>query len=367
MDILLYIFSVLYCSIVLFAIAGIIRLRRNSVVQPRNREKELKVTLVVPFRNEADGLTLLARDLSLQTKNAAVEVIWVDDHSTDHYVEGLNPFLSAHANWQLISLSGNEFGKKAALSKGIECASGSIIVTTDGDVRVPPGWLDSIATAFQQQKADMMIMPLRIDNKGNSASGFFQVAENLAIQGLSFGLAELNIPIACNGANLAFLKSSFMAVGGYSGHQTTASGDDVLLMHNFIQKGLRVVPLHSEDVLVTTSAAQSWISAFIQRVRWAGKTGRMILSMAAVVGCILLLNSLFLLMGWMFTSVSAWILLLLLKVTMDLVLIKTTETLYRQRLKPLKLVFIAIAYVLYLPLITFVSAVWKPAWKGRKT
>ena len=353
---------------VLLAVAGSIRLKRSFVVLPENPVKDLKITVVVPFRNEAAGLPLLARDLSEQTTNT-VEVIWIDDHSTDLSAAGLKPYLNIHDKWQLIALSGNEAGKKEALAKGIECASGSIIVTTDGDVRVPPGWLSSITTAFQQQKADMLIMPLRIDNSGNSVLEFFQVAENLAIQGLTFGLAKLNLPIACNGANLAFLKKSFIAVGGYAGHQTIASGDDVLLMHNFIQKGLRVVPLHSEDVLVTTAVAHSWKAAFIQRVRWAGKTGKMVFSTAAVVGSILLLNALFLLTGWMFTSVSAaqWILLLILKVTMDLMLIKTTETLYGQRLKPLKLVFIAIAYVLYLPLITFVSAVWKPAWKGRKT
>ncbi len=329
----------------------------------------VSITVIVPFRNEGAHLSDLVHDLKQQTTNGNFEVIWVDDHSSDHSCDVLQTFVSNSTNWLLLKLPQNQQGKKAALTAGITRASGDIVVTTDADVRIPPGWLKAISSAFNVQQMDMLVLPLRIEFEKRKAIEYFQVAENLAIQGLSFGLAALKMPIGCNGANLAFRRSAFEKVGGYSMHQHTASGDDVLLMQSFLKNGFYVTPLWIKEVLVTAFAEPSGKSAIKQRVRWAGKTGRMIFSMAAMVGSVLLLHSVLLAVGWSFESDAwkLWFFLLALKVVVDVLLINTVGKHYQQRLKPLKLIFISIAYAVYLPLITFVSAVWKPTWKERKT
>lgn len=345
---------------------GLRRLKHQEAHQTKVK-KSLSISVIIPFRNEAQHLSNLLNDLVNQRGIQSFEVIWVDDHSEDKSIEVLSS-IESYPDSHLLKLD-DEAGKKAALTAGIKRATGDIIVTTDADVRIPNTWLAEIAAFFEVHDADMQILPVGIKAEENSAQQFFQVAENLAIQAMTFGLAAVGAPISCNGANLAFRKSAFEDCGGYESHRKTASGDDVLLMQQFLKAGCNVMPYWSEKVLVETSAAPTFKAAFLQRVRWAGKTGRMIHSWSLIAGSILLIHSLILITTIFFsaTAIELWAIVLLLKVIVDVLLIKIVEQRYHQRLNPLKLAFIALVYIGYLPAITLISAKWKPKWKGRKT
>lgn len=345
---------------------GLRRLEHQQGYQT-NDKKGLSISVIVPFRNEARHLPNLLNDLVNQRGIQSFEVIWVDDHSEDKSVEVLS-LVESYPDFHLLKLN-DEAGKKAALTTGINRATGDIIVTTDADVRVSDTWLAEIVAFFEAHDADMQILPVGIKSEENKAQQFFQVAENLAIQAMTFGLAAFEVPISCNGANLAFRKSAFDACGGYESHRKTASGDDVLLMQQFVKAGFRVMPHWSEMVLVETSAAPSFKAAFVQRLRWAGKTGRMVHSWSLIAGSILLVHSLILITTIFFnaTAIELWAIVLVVKVIVDVLLIKIVEQRYHQRLNPLKLAFIALVYIVYLPAITLISAIWKTKWKGRKT
>lgn len=45
-----------------------------------------------------------------------------------------------------------------------------------------------------------------------------------------------NIHSMCNGANLAYTKKAFEEVGGFTGIDHIASGDDMLLMHKIYRR-----------------------------------------------------------------------------------------------------------------------------------
>lgn len=76
----------------------------------------------------------------------------------------------------------------------------------------------------------------------------------------------------CNGANLAYEKKVFEEVGGFSGIDKTASGDDMLLMHKIFSKYPgKVVYLKHSDAIVSTAPVHSWKEFFQQRIRWASK------------------------------------------------------------------------------------------------
>src|SRR5690606_37534679 len=86
------------------------------------------ISVIIALRNEAGTIPALIQDLKLQTyKN--IEIIFVDDHSTDNTKEVVERCVSGLPNFQLITHS--RAGKKSALTEGINKAKGSIIVTTD--------------------------------------------------------------------------------------------------------------------------------------------------------------------------------------------------------------------------------------------
>jgi cellulose synthase/poly-beta-1,6-N-acetylglucosamine synthase-like glycosyltransferase len=75
-----------------------------------------------------------------------------------------------------------------------------------------------------------------------------------------------------NGANLAYRKSVFDEVGGFSGTEQTPSGDDELLMMKIVRKYPKgVVFAKSTEAVVHTLAHSSWSDFLQQRKRWASK------------------------------------------------------------------------------------------------
>ena len=75
-----------------------------------------------------------------------------------------------------------------------------------------------------------------------------------------------------NGANLAYRKSVFDEVEGFSGIEQTPSGDDELLMMKIAKKYPKgVVFAKSAEAVVYTLAHSNWADFVQQRKRWASK------------------------------------------------------------------------------------------------
>lgn len=89
-----------------------------------------KVSVVIPARNEEETLGLVLRDLYetiARTEEENVEVICVDDHSSDRTVAVATSFGA-----QVIDNPGRS-GKGMALRTGFEAATGDILVMMDAD------------------------------------------------------------------------------------------------------------------------------------------------------------------------------------------------------------------------------------------
>ena len=100
----------------------------------------------------------------------------------------------------------------------------------------------------------------------------FQVLDFLALQGITAAAVGAGKHSMSNGANLAFEKSAFFAVGGYQGVDHIASGDDMFLMHK-MKKTLsnRIGYLFHPNAIVFTKTMQNWKDFLMQRIRWSSK------------------------------------------------------------------------------------------------
>src|SRR6202012_3482401 len=77
----------------------------------------------------------------------------------------------------------------------------------------------------------------------------------------------------CNGANLAYRKDVFYAVGGFKGIDDLASGDDELLLQKVAEKYPgKIGFLKSYDAIVYTHAKHTLKEFLQQRRRWASKS-----------------------------------------------------------------------------------------------
>lgn len=232
------------------------------------------ITVVIPVRNEAANLPDLLADLAQQTY-PRFEVIVADDASSDDTAHLARAFAGAVSfRLTVFSLADDPAvasPKKRAISQSIDRAAGTLIVTTDGDCRVGPRWLETIARFQVATGAKLISGPVTFTTNG-SVFGSLQTVEFASLIGAGAATLALGRPTMCNGANLCYQQVVFHEVSGFAGVDHVASGDDELLMHKIAARypdGVRF--LKSRDAIVETAPHQSLGAFYRQRRRWAGK------------------------------------------------------------------------------------------------
>ena len=244
--------------------------------------KEPFISVVIPVRNEEMTIGKLLKDLAAQEyKN--FEIVVVNDDSEDETLWMVSTFGLKNIN--VIHSKGR--GKKAAITTGVAAARGVIVVTTDADCSVRPGWLKHIRAHFRDQKVMMVFGGVRMEGKPTFFDAL-QAMEFSSLIGSGAATAALGLPTMCNGANLAFRKRVFAEVKGYQDNAEIPSGDDEFLLrkvHSLYRGGVRFTNM--PEAIVTT-VAQPTPEAFInQRIRWASKwrynSSRFTQSLAVVV------------------------------------------------------------------------------------
>ena len=98
----------------------------------------MKLSIIVPVYNECESIYDFVQELSDIYKNdSSVEVIFVNDGSTDNTLSILEKNINSTLGWKIINLYRN-YGKSIALQAGFDIAQGSIVATIDGDLQDNP-------------------------------------------------------------------------------------------------------------------------------------------------------------------------------------------------------------------------------------
>ncbi len=112
-----------------------------------------RISVIIPLYNERESLEELYTRLvkSLEPASSGLELIYVDDGSTDGSLEVLKKLRSRDSRVKIISFNRN-YGKSAALSDGFRAARGDFVVTIDSDLQdIPeeiPELLDKLEEGF---------------------------------------------------------------------------------------------------------------------------------------------------------------------------------------------------------------------------
>jgi len=103
------------------------------------KDKNIEISIVVPFNNEEDNIGELYKKLTLVLKDLGVtyELIFIDDGSTDKTHDILMDLFESDETVKVIILRKN-FGQTAALQAGFDHAKGEIIISMDGDLQHDP-------------------------------------------------------------------------------------------------------------------------------------------------------------------------------------------------------------------------------------
>lgn len=280
------------------------------------------VTVVVAARNEEKNISVLLESLLRQDYPPdLLDIIIVNDNSTDRTPIVVSEFIEMHKETTGIRmrLIFNPFpGKKRAIRYGIEKADSDVIITTDADCIVGPGWVSAHAAAYMPvalttqpvgragaEPAAAATDKIGAATSANTAVGhivettaaseagaagiadmvlgevyqgpakgfaaLFGRFEFSALQSITEAAVLAGQPVMCNAGNMSFRREVYLRHRGEL-HDELPSGDDMFLLHAVRRAGGRVVYAGSGAAAAETAPAVTAAALLRQRARWASKT-----------------------------------------------------------------------------------------------
>jgi len=101
-----------------------------------------EVSIIMPVRNEAASLDATLASVCSQATDESIEVIVVDDHSTDSSRSIIERWVAQDQHIRLVSSPRR--GISQALNHGLEAARGRYLVRVDGHSIVPPHYIQAL-------------------------------------------------------------------------------------------------------------------------------------------------------------------------------------------------------------------------------
>ncbi len=111
----------------------------------------MKYSYIIPAFNEEENVKLIYNRLldSINKSESDYEIIFIDDGSRDNTKQELIKIASTDKNLKIIALSRN-FGHQAALTAGLQYATGDAIITMDCDLQDPPEVIEQMIDEWKK-------------------------------------------------------------------------------------------------------------------------------------------------------------------------------------------------------------------------
>jgi cellulose synthase/poly-beta-1,6-N-acetylglucosamine synthase-like glycosyltransferase len=251
------------------------------------------VSVVIPFRNEERNLNNLLTSIDKQNYGGMIEVILVNDKSTDGGADVIKKFAPGNKNIciDVIDLNPSTIdtdtrltSKQRALDLGVDRSSHRLILFTDADMILEPAWVESMVNSHLSTGADMVFGHTSIMRTGinTDVSGInadkrewirelFVLLESYQLEYLfsfAYAFSKLNLTGSCMGNNILVTKEAYTACGGQRG-VGYAIVEDRALLGLVRKRGFRIAAQEPFTVTARTYPSRSKEQFVNQMLRWA--------------------------------------------------------------------------------------------------
>ena len=227
------------------------------------------ITVLIACYNEAENIDDTLRSIALQGYPGELEVLVLDDGSSDGTAERARRIIAAlpaaQDRFRVVSFDHNQ-GKAAVLNRGLEMARHELVATVDGD-----SWLFRLAL---QRAVERMIS----DPPGTKAVAGSVLVRNPRSTWITraqewdyfHGIAAVKRmqsmyhgTLVAQGAFSIYDREALREVGGWP----DCVGEDIVLSWALLKAGHRIG--YAEDALLLTHAPTSFRQFMLQRQRWS--------------------------------------------------------------------------------------------------
>lgn len=238
MSIPLILFGSTCALALLFWFAGVLVFFKTPRLDraPRNLEDRVRLSLVIPARNEETRIGALLESINAQSL-APDEVIIIDDESADATAEvaaragfAARPAPPRPAGWT---------GKSWACFYGAKQATGDILVFVDADVRLSADALERLAVTHKRMGGAISVQPYhRIKRGYENLSAFFNAVVMAGLDSFSL-FSRQGKPAGCFGPCIMVSRDDYFRCGGHDAVRNELV-DDVALGKLFLENGITV-------------------------------------------------------------------------------------------------------------------------------
>jgi len=137
------------------------------IQQVESSDREARVSVIVVTYNNLELTRACLASIDEHSQYGNLEVIVVDNASSDGTKEFLERWASVDSNRKLI-LNENNLGFAAANNQGLNIATGDFLVMLNNDTYVTPGWVRTLVNHLKRDKTIGLIGPVT-NNIGNEA------------------------------------------------------------------------------------------------------------------------------------------------------------------------------------------------------
>lgn len=243
-----------------------ILLAANDMKTPN---QDAKVSVLIAARNEAPNILRLLRSLDLQDyPQDRMEILIGDDRSTDATAALIREFIRDRPLFRLVTISSDLQGlrgKQNVLAQLAQEAAGDLLLITDADIEVSPGWVSGMVAQFNTGTGMASAVTLA-EPKG--MFGGLQSVDWAVGMGVNGAMSILGLPITAVGNNMAVLKSIYHELGGYEGLPYSVTEDLLLFREMVMRRGYRFCWSMSSSTINRTLPVPDLRSWLRQRKRW---------------------------------------------------------------------------------------------------
>jgi glycosyltransferase involved in cell wall biosynthesis len=181
--------------------------------------EELAFSVVVPTYNEAGDISMCL-DAVFELDPPAEEVIVVDDASTDRTREIVSEYDVT------LLVNDENRGVAATRNRGIEAASGDVVVLLNADVLLPTDFLGRVRPHYEAG-ADFVVCNSQVENTDDPAGCYVQAKKDYEVEGgQTYTWSE----------GWSARREILLAEGGFDETFPSASGEDAALADDLAQR-----------------------------------------------------------------------------------------------------------------------------------
>jgi cellulose synthase/poly-beta-1,6-N-acetylglucosamine synthase-like glycosyltransferase len=265
---------------------------------PRSKDRPTVTVLVAMMDEEATLGDCVDSLLAQDYPHEQYEIILINDRSTDRtgalieqYRYHSDRIKTLHLSEGITGLS----GKASAIARGIELATGEIILVTDGDCRIPRSWVQTHVSYYRPQVG--LVGGFTILDEKNDNTPFFGRIQSLDwtyLLSIGSGAIGYGVPLSVLGNNFSFRKQAYDEVGGYRKIGFTIIEDFALMRKLVRETAWEVIYPIDRKMLVYSYPMRKIRDFHRQRKRWSaggkemGLYGKFLMAIAFLAHALIL-------------------------------------------------------------------------------